>query len=196
MRSEHFHQALAPDKKQTPPPLEGGGRGEGLRAARTPPPSPLPQGEGEYPSRDKVAGFIQGGSAAAGRWSTRNDNGIRGISSQGKTALSSRPYALHAMRFGSGRPRPASLSAWPTDIGAAVHLFLGRLHPPSNIIRAQLHHTNPYRLGDWATTALVLSPGAARDPVRRTRFLPHGQPVSPPHRQKSAMKSSSLQPPS
>ena len=33
--------------REAPPPLVGGGRGEGFGAARTPPPNPLPQGEGE-----------------------------------------------------------------------------------------------------------------------------------------------------
>jgi hypothetical protein len=38
----------------TPPPLEGGGRGKGYQQplsspARTPPPGPLPQGEGVFP---------------------------------------------------------------------------------------------------------------------------------------------------
>jgi hypothetical protein len=39
-----------------------------------PSPNPLPQGEGEYPSRDDLASFMQGGSPAAGRWPTRNDS--------------------------------------------------------------------------------------------------------------------------
>ena len=40
--------------QDTPPPLEGGGWGEGSRAARTPPPNPLPQGEREYRSRNEM----------------------------------------------------------------------------------------------------------------------------------------------
>src|SRR5580658_8405928 len=68
----------APSKKhrETPPPLVGGGWGEGLVGGLyrpTPPPNPLPQGEGETLSfARRPPSFIQGGSAA-GRWSTRND---------------------------------------------------------------------------------------------------------------------------
>jgi len=39
------------------------GVGEGVPAARTPPPSPLPQGEGEYRAAGNVGSFILGGSA-------------------------------------------------------------------------------------------------------------------------------------
>ena len=39
---------LARNRRKTPPPLVGGGWGEGSMRHGTPPPTPLPQGEGEY----------------------------------------------------------------------------------------------------------------------------------------------------
>jgi succinyl-CoA synthetase beta subunit len=51
---EALQRISAGTEKNAPPPLEGGGWGEGVRqrqtaAVRTPPPNPLPQGEGEWP---------------------------------------------------------------------------------------------------------------------------------------------------
>jgi SAM-dependent methyltransferase len=64
-RAHHSEEALAAfaceqlvraERKNTPPPLEGEGWGEGLVGANlrsTPPPNPLPQGEGEYVAPDR-----------------------------------------------------------------------------------------------------------------------------------------------
>ena len=72
---------FANKKQGPPPPLEGGGWGEGCvhplaGGARTPPPSPLPQGEGSLPARRS----LQFHSGRVGRRpvATRNDGGERG----------------------------------------------------------------------------------------------------------------------
>ena len=55
------------NKKQgPPPPLEGGGWGEGSAPHGTPPPNPLPQGEGEHPSRDGRAVSFRAGRPPGG----------------------------------------------------------------------------------------------------------------------------------
>ena len=83
----------APNKKQGPSPLplrEGaGGRGActsvGWGRTQPPPPRPLPQGEGSLPARRSLR--FHSGRVGRRPVPTRNDSGIRSISSQDKIAL-------------------------------------------------------------------------------------------------------------
>ncbi len=66
----------APGNKQTPPPLEAGGWGEGCVGSShqpTPPPNPLAQGEGESSSiHPGLRSFIQGDSATSRRFARKD----------------------------------------------------------------------------------------------------------------------------
>ena len=66
----HGRQEKRVTQKNTPPPLEGGGWGEGSGGMRptTPPPSPLPQGEGECLFATSAAYPDAHGATPAGCW--------------------------------------------------------------------------------------------------------------------------------
>ena len=151
-------------KATTPPPLEGGGRGEGCvpptnRGAGTPPPNPLPQGEGESLSQFR---------------SLSSANPPAPSSPISPPACIAQPGAALFLDYGPERSTPGELAPGPRQRPArrsAVPARHRRPDRPCGLRSPRRHRGRRRRRGAW--------PHPARSVPRSPRSVPAHRPPRP-----------------